>query len=61
MMPSDYRPNDPLATEKDFNGDPATIDDRVDRTPAQRRTPVATMVMAVLLVAAIIALIVWLV
>ena len=61
MMPADNRPNDPLATDKDFNGEPATMDDRVDRVPAQRRTPVGAVVTAALLLIAVIALIVWLI
>jgi hypothetical protein len=60
MMPADYRPNDPLATEEDLNGDPATMDDRVDRVPVQRRTPAAAVVTAALMLIAVIALIVWL-
>lgn len=60
MMPGNNRPNDPLATEQDFNGDPATMDDRVDRVPVQRRTPTGAVITAALLVIAVIALIVWL-
>lgn len=60
MLPADHRPNDPLATERDFNGDPTTIDDRVDRIPEQRRTPpLATVALVVLVVIALVALIAW--
>lgn len=60
MLPADHRPNDPLATERDFNGDPATMDDRVDRVPAQRRTPISAVITTALAVLAVIALIIWL-
>lgn len=60
MLPADHRPNDPLATERDFDGDPATIDDRVDRVPEQRRTPpLAVAGLVVLVVVAAVALIAW--
>lgn len=60
MLPADHRPNDPLATERDFNGDPATMDDRTDRVPVPRRTPVSAVITAALIAVALIALIIWL-
>jgi hypothetical protein len=59
MMPADYHANDPLATERDFNGDP--IDDRAERVPSEPTASMGAIVGAILLAAVVIAIILWLV